>query len=244
MINDIYNLNSSQPEFDFIRLQSHLYGLKAEQRIEYILNHFDSPYALTSSFGAQSAVCLHLLTQQQQDIPVILIDTGYLFPETYQFIDQLCDKLQLNLKVYKSKLSPAWLESRYGRLWTGGLAGITKFNNIMKVAPLQQAFDDLAIKVWFSGIRNSQSESRKDKSVIEQKNNHSHDPILKVHPIIDWTDRDIYNYLKKHDLPYHPLWEKGYVSIGDMQTSQPLSADMNAEDSRFFGLKRECGIHD
>ena len=246
MTDNIHNLNISEAfdGLDFTQLQKYLYSLDAEQRVKYILSRFSGPYALTSSFGAQSAVCLHLFTQQRKNIPVILIDTGYLFPETYQFIDQLCDRLNLNLKVYKSKLSPAWLESRYGKLWADGLQGVNKFNNIMKVAPLHQALDELGTKVWFSGIRSDQSQSRKNKSIIEHKKYDSHAALLKVHPIIDWTDRDIYKYLKKHDLPYHPLWKKGYVSIGDMQTSHPLTAHMSAEDTRFFGLKRECGIHD
>ncbi len=221
------------------RWQHHLQKLSAQQRVEYIFKHSQGPFALTSSFGAQSAVSLHLLTQVDENIPVILIDTGYLFPETYQFIDQLCEHLKLNLKVYKSDLSPAWLESRHGQLWSQGIDGITKFNNIMKVTPLDNALDDLGIDTWFSGIRNNQSFTRKSKKVIETKNNR-----MKIHPIIDWTDKDIYEYLKKHNLPYHPLWEKGYISIGDTHSTRPITANMSIEETRFFGLKRECGIHD
>jgi phosphoadenosine phosphosulfate reductase len=224
---------------NIIGWQNYLKNKTAQQRIEYVLEYIQGPFALTSSFGAQSAVSLHMFTQINKNIPVILIDTGYLFPETYQFIDQLCDRLKLNLKVYKSELSPAWLESRHGKLWSQGIDGINKFNNIMKVTPLDNALDDLGVDTWFSGIRNNQSLSRKNKKVIEIKNSR-----VKVHPIIDWTDKDIYDYLSKHNLPYHPLWEKGYVSIGDTHTSQPLTTNMLAEETRFFGLKRECGIHD
>jgi phosphoadenosine phosphosulfate reductase len=219
--------------------QKYLQNITAQQRVEYVLEYIQGPFALTSSFGAQSAVSLHMLTQIDKNIPVILIDTGYLFPETYQFIDQMSERLQLNLKVFKSQLSPAWLESRYGKLWSQGIEGLTKFNNIMKVKPLENAFDALKISAWFSGIRSNQSLSRNDKKVIEFKNSR-----IKIHPIIDWTDKDIYDYLQKHKLPYHPLWEKGYVSIGDTHTTQPLSTNMKPEDTRFFGLKRECGIHD
>jgi len=235
MINLTQELNSS----NILQLQNFLINKKPIQRVEYVLKHMNGPFALTSSFGAQSAVCLHMLTQLYQEIPVILIDTGYLFTETYQFIDQMCERLKLNLKVYKSQLSPAWLESRHGKLWSHGISGITKFNNIMKVVPLNNAFDELGTRIWFSGIRNSQSASRKNMKVIEHKNAR-----IKVHPIIDWNDKDIFYYLKKHKLPYHPLWKKGYVSIGDTHTSQPMSSDLNAEDTRFFGLKRECGIHE
>ncbi|MCF6318902.1 MAG: phosphoadenylyl-sulfate reductase [Proteobacteria bacterium] len=224
---------------NIIGWQRYLKNRTAVQRIEYVMEHVQGPFALTSSFGAQSAVSLHMLTQIDKNIPVILIDTGYLFPETYRFIDQMCERLKLNLKVYKSHLSPAWLESRHGQLWSQGLNGITKFNNIMKVTPLDNALDELGINAWFSGIRNTQSLSRQNKKVVEIKNNR-----LKVHAIIDWTDKDIYDYLSKYKLPYHPLWEKGYISIGDIHTSRPITANMAAEETRFFGLKRECGIHD
>ena len=70
------------------------------------------------------------------------------------------------------------------------------------------------------------------------------DGVVKVQPIIDWTDRDVYQYLMKHDLPYHPLWEQGYLSIGDTHTSRTVSEGVSEEDSRFFGLKRECGLHE
>ncbi|MEW8432014.1 MAG: phosphoadenosine phosphosulfate reductase family protein, partial [gamma proteobacterium symbiont of Ctena orbiculata] len=67
---------------------------------------------------------------------------------------------------------------------------------------------------------------------------------FKVHPVIDWHNRDVHRYLQKHNLPYHPLWEQGYASVGDVHTSRPLELGMHEEETRFFGLKRECGIHE
>ncbi len=216
-----------------------LLKLDIHQRVSWALENLEPNFVLTSSFGAQSAVTLHLLTIQQPNIPVVFIDTGYLFPETYQFVDQLTERLNLNLKVFKSDLSPAWLESRHGQLWKEGLSGLTRFNEITKVKPLTKAFDQLNVKTWFTGLRNQQADSRKHLDILEQKGK-----ITKFHPIIDLTDRDVYQYLKKHQLPYHPLWEKGYVSIGDVHTTQPLSVAKTAQNTRFFGLKRECGIHE
>ena len=71
-----------------------------------------------------------------------------------------------------------------------------------------------------------------------------HDDRWKLHPLADWSDRDVWNYLQRHELPYHPLWHEGYVSIGDVHTTRRLEAGMNEEDTRFFGLKRECGLHE
>jgi phosphoadenosine phosphosulfate reductase len=209
-----------------------------EERVAWALASGAENHALSSSFGAQSAVALHLLTQQKPDIPVILVDTGYLFAETYQFIDQLVDRLKINLKVYRPSLSRAWMEARHGRLWEQGVDGIERYNRLRKVEPMQRALDELGVRTWFSGLRRSQADSRAQVPVAELKHGR-----WKVHPIVDWSDRDVFQYLKRHELPYHPLWEQGYVSIGDFHTTQRWEPGMREEDTRFFGLKRECGIH-
>ena len=107
--------------------------LSAEDRVAWALENLPGEYVLSSSFGIQAAVSLHLVNQIRPDIPVILTDTGYLFPETYQFIDELTDKLKLNLQVYRAKESAAWQEARYGKLWEQGVEGIEKYNDINKV---------------------------------------------------------------------------------------------------------------
>jgi len=213
--------------------------LSAEARVTQSLDGLVGPFALSSSFGAQAAVLLHMVTQILPEIPVVLIDTGYLFPETYQFIDQLNDRLKLNLKVFRNEMSPAWQEARFGKLWEQGAEGIQKYNQLNKVQPMDNALKLMGTETWFAGLRRSQSESRANIPFVAIQKGR-----FKVHPIADWTDRDVGMYLKKHQLPYHPLWEKGYVSIGDWHTTQPLTGDMREEDTRFFGLKRECGLHD
>lgn len=210
----------------------------AAERIEWALNFLPGSAIMTSSFGAQSAVMLHLLTQASPEIPVVLIDTGYLFPETYAFIDELTASLSLNLKVYRSRQSPAWQESRHGRLWEQGTQGIELYNQINKVEPMAHALADLRAGTWFSGLRRSQSASRRRIAVVQP-----HGEVVKVHPLADWNDRDIHHYLKDHELPYHPLWAQGFVSIGDHHTSRPMSAVDTEDEARFFGLVRECGLH-
>ena len=114
-------------------LNAWLETLDAEQRVVWTLAYAPGTHVLSSSFGAQAAVSLHLLTRQRPDLPVVLIDTGYLFPETYRFIDELRDRLSLNLKIYSAAESPAWLEAREGRLWEQGLPGIDRYNQLRKV---------------------------------------------------------------------------------------------------------------
>jgi phosphoadenosine phosphosulfate reductase len=216
-----------------------LSGASPAERVAWALAEFGSSVVLSTSFGAQSAVMLHLVTQAAPRIPVIFIDTGYLFPETYRFADELTQRLQLNLKVYRAELSPAWLEARHGKLWERGAEGLAAYNQLAKVEPMQRALAGLGARAWLAGLRRVQASTREQLPVVSVQ-----DGRTKILPIVEWTDRDVHRYLQAHGLPYHPLWEQGYVSIGDVQTSRPLTADLTPEETRFFGIKRECGIHD
>ncbi len=227
------------PGFDLDATNRQLETQSAEQRVAWALDTFPNRIVMTSSFGAQSAVCLHLVTQQCPHIPVVLVDTGYLFPETYQFIDRLAERFSLNLSIYRAPHSPAWQEARYGKLWEQGLEGIERYNQLNKVEPMQRALRELEAMAWLSGLRRQQAKSRQHLDVLLWRNGR-----CKIHPLIDWTDRDIYRYLSQHGLPYHPLWEQGYVSIGDVHTTRRLVDGMSPEETRFFGLKRECGLHE
>jgi phosphoadenosine phosphosulfate reductase len=220
-------------------LNGWLESLDAEARLAWALANAPGRAVLSTSFGAQSAAVLHLVTRQAPELPVVLVDTGYLFPETYRFADALTARFALNLHVARAEDSPAWFEARHGKLWEQGIDGIERYNQLRKVEPMQRALDRLGATLWIAGLRRSQSSIREDRRVLERAGNR-----WKLHPIVDWTDRDIGAYLKAHALPWHPLWEQGYVSIGDVHTTRPLSADVNVEATRFFGLKRECGLHE
>lgn len=211
----------------------------AEERVAWALSTLPGEYILSSSFGAQSAVMLHLVTRQKPDIPVVLIDTGYLFPETYRFVDEMTEALGLNLAVFRPEHSPAWQEARFGKRWEQGVAGLDAYNLDNKVKPMEKALDALDAGTWFSGLRRSQSATRARIPFVESSGDR-----WKVYPIADWTDRDVYDYLKRNELPYHPLWDKGYVSIGDVHTTRSLAEVASLDETRFFGLRRECGLHE
>lgn len=215
-----------------------LASVDAATRVRWSLQNLPGPFALTSSFGAQAAVSLHLVAVQRPDIPVILIDTGYLFPETYQFVEQLQRQLSLNIQRFAGHQSVAEFEAQHGKLWEKGREGLDQYLEIRKVEPMRRALQTLGTHTWFAGLRRSQAESRAKLNPLEVR-----DGRFKVHPIFDWSDRDVYLYLKAHSLPYHPLWDQGYISIGDWHSTKSLSEVSSAEELRFAGLKRECGIH-
>ncbi len=224
---------------DLVSTNERFERMSAAQRVECAMEILPGQAILSSSFGAQAAVSLHMVTRVMANIPVVLIDTGYLFPQTYAFVDELTDRLKLNLKIFRSLRSPAWQEVRYGQRWLQGREGIDRYNHDNKVEPMQRALSELAVGTWFSGVRRDQASSRRDTPFIRQA-----DGYYRVAPIADWSDRDVFDYLRQNRLPYHPLWEQGYVSIGDVHTTRALHEAESEEQTRFFGLKRECGLHD
>lgn len=231
--------SSVDPGAEHPCVEQALAGRSAVERVAWALEELPGPAVLSSSFGIQAAVSLHLVTRVQQDLPVIFIDTGYLFAETYRFVDELTARLKLNLHVYRPLISPAWQEARSGKRWEQGVDGIAAYNRDNKIEPMQRALRELNARTWIAGLRRDQATSRRDTPLL-----HKSGERWKVHPIADWSDRDVYRYLRKYNLPYHPLWDQGYVSVGDTHTTRSLAEVSSVGDTRFFGLKRECGIHE
>ena len=230
---------ASDLDFDPVEANDFLEKSDAENRLRWGVEKFKDSLVLSSSFGAQAAVMLHLATRVSPYIKVIFIDTGYLFSETYKFAESLTKRLGVNLNIYRSKRSPAWQEALHGKRWEQGIDKLDSYNYENKVEPMNRALDELKAKAWLAGLRRQQSASREALPVLAIANGR-----VKIHPIIDWTDKNVHDYLKAYDLPYHPLWEKGYISIGDTHTTRRLEDGMSEEETRFFGLKRECGLHE
>jgi phosphoadenosine phosphosulfate reductase len=230
---------SAMPGVTTLDEAARLETASAEARIEWAQATYGDGLVMTTSFGVQAAVMLHLVTRIVPRIPVVFIDTGYLFPETYRFADELTRRLDLNLKTYVPAMTAARQEALHGKLWEQGLAGLERYNRINKVEPMDRAVRELGAKAWLAGLRRSQSGSRENLRVVQAQKR-----VVKVHPILDWDNRRVHRYLTEHGLPYHPLWEQGYVSLGDWHSSAPLQPGMTEEQTRFGGLKRECGLHD
>ena len=130
------------------------------------------------------------------------------------------------------------MEAVHGKLWERGLEGLNRYDKMRKVEPMRRALHDLHARAWAAGLRRQQTQHRAGLRVAERQGG-----VYKVHPILNWTTRDVYQYLKKHDLPYHPLYEQGYKSIGDVHTTKRVVAGMDERAGRFGGLKQECGLH-
>lgn len=223
---------------DLAAANTQLCDVSAPTVVQWATEAFGDGLVMTSSFGVQAAVTLHLVTRILPDIPVIFIDTGFHFPETYLFTEQLTDRLKLNLKVYQATLSPARMVAHHGMLWEQGIEGLNRYDRIRKIEPMQKALTELAATAWVAGLRQEQTEHRQSLQHITIQ-----DGIYKIHPIITWTTQDVHQYLKDNDLPYHPLYDQGYTSIGDWHSTFPVGENEQTRQGRFHGLKQECGIH-
>ena len=215
-------------------------GATPEEIVAWAAGRFGDGLVLSTSFGIQSAVMLHLATRVAPDLPVVWVDTGYLPPETYQFAESLSTRLDLNLHVVQPALSPARMEALHGRLWEqGDVEALEAYDRMRKVEPMQRALRELGASAWLSGLRSDQTDYRKALPVVGVQ-----DGRVKILPILDWSSKDVHAYLKAHDLPYHPLFDQGYATVGDWHSSRPVGAeDTRERDTRFGGLKEECGLH-
>lgn len=213
---------------------------EASQIVQWAAATFEDGLVMSTSFGIQSAVMLHLVTQIVPDIPIIWVDTGYLPPATYHFAEELTERLKLNLQVYQSHLSPARMETLYGKLWQeDNLEALNLYDYLRKIEPMQRALKELNATAWLAGLRRDQTNYRQQLQVINRQGEQ-----YKILPILSWNSRDIYYYLQEHNLPYHPLFDRGYVTLGDWHSSRPLMAnDLNERSTRFRGIKQECGLH-
>ena len=209
-----------------------------EVLMEWASQRFGDKLIASTSFGATSAVMLHLVHEVAPRTPIICVDTGYLFPETYQFAEDLIKRLELDVHFYAARMSPARQEALYGKLWEQGEEGVDRYLQINKVEPMQRALRDLGAEGWMAGLRSEQTEHRAGLRRIDRQ-----DGRVKIHPILRWTDDEITAYMERYDLPYHPMVQQGYRSIGDHHSTIPTTADMDPRDGRILGKTRECGLH-
>lgn len=223
---------------DLDEVNAQLERADAEEVVRWAAETFGNGLVMSSSFGSHSALMLHLATRVVPRIPIIFLDTGYLFPETYQFAEAMRERFDLRLEVYNPKMTAARQEALYGRMFDGDEAELRRYNQINKVEPMQRALRELGATSWLAGLRADQTEFRKGlRKVVLQ------DGIYKVHPILDWSKSDVDEYMDLYDLPYHPLFAWGYKSIGDVHSTVPVEPDQDERAGRRLGEKRECGIH-
>ena len=218
-----------------------LLDMTAQEILLWGYEKFGNQFAITTSFGIQSSVLLDILNKSglQKKIKIFWIDTGYLPQETYHYAQKLINNLSLEIEVLQSELSPARMEALYGKLWeTNKASDLDKYHELRKIKPLENAFEKYNIQCWASGIRSSQTEDRNKMNFLDLIRQR-----LSLRPLLNWTNKDIFYYMEENNLPAHPLFSKGYSTVGDWHSSSQDGIDIKGRSTRFGGIKQECGIH-
>ncbi len=191
----------------------------------------------SSSFQTQSVPLLHIISIVDKNIPVYFLNTGFHFAESLSFKDELTELLGLNVVDVKSETPKIQQRNENGRmLYTSDPDYCCYINKVLPLEPVLKEYD-----VWISGVRADQSPNRKKM----KREAEAQFGTLRYHPMLEWTNKMVYDYIREHNLPKHPLDEKGYFSIG----CQPCTKKMDMEDedgrnARWYGMnKTECGIH-
>ena len=194
-------------------------------------------YFTTSSFQSHSLVLLHMLSRINKDIPVVFINTGYHFPSTITFRDQIMEAFGLsNLIDLRAEMPKSLQKGKGGRLLFASDPDYCCFIN--KTEPLDNLLR--SYDIWINGVRADQSAERKAMKPEQDAPHNSQ----RFHPMLDWTTKMIYEYRKEFELPAHPLEEKGYLSIGCEPCTRRIDPEMSEREVRWYGLnKTECGLH-
>lgn len=211
--------------------------------VEWAAAQFGGEMVMTSSFGAESALLLHMASRLLPGIKVIMIDTGYLFPETWRHMEDLRRRLDLNVWVYRTKNDPIdWLH-RAGEQNPNWRNDVNACCAVNKNEPMERAMKDLAPSAWLRGIRRNQAETRQGAKFVSWSERYQ---CYAISPLLNWTGREIHAYMKQHNLPYHPLYEKGYASIGcnPLSCTRAITAGEDPRAGRWSEAgKAECGIN-
>ncbi|MEM6745849.1 MAG: phosphoadenylyl-sulfate reductase [Pseudomonadota bacterium] len=224
------------PEDRAAELARQFIGARAEDILEHAINHaFLDEIALVSSFGAESAVLLHLVSRVNPGTPVVFLETQKHFAQTISYRKKLSAQLGLtDVRDIKPATEEVAAEDPGGDLWRRDTDACC---NLRKVRPLKGALD--GFDAWITGRKAFHSEGRALLPTFEWNGTH-----FKVNPIVSWSPDDVSAYVEAHDLPPHPLMAQGYPSIGCWPCTQPVAEGDDVRAGRWRGqAKTECGIH-
>lgn len=201
-------------------------------------NHPESRACLTCSFQVEDIIVLDLLRQRLPNIPVLFLETGYHFAETYEFRDKLAKEWHLNLVNVVPRKTVVQQEAEFGILYR---EEPTKCCQLRKVEPLLEALEPF--EIWFTGLRREQSPTRKNLKKVEQHRLPIGKTLVKVSPLADWTWGQVWEYAGGKGLSYLPQYDRGYLSIGCQPCTAIPDDPRNPRSGRWSGKKLECGIH-
>lgn len=222
---------------NFELISSELEAESAETVLRWALREFGPDVALATGFGAEGCVLVRMLAEIDPNARMFYLDTDLLFPETYELIGKLEARYGVHFEQRTSRLSLAAQAVRYGeRLWEREPDVCCR---LRKVEPLREMLSGL--RAWITAIRRDQTPARAGARVVERDQKFE---LIKINPLADWSSRDVWRYIKEHDIPYNPLYDLGYGSIGCRPCTTLVQIGETDRAGRWRGFaKTECGLH-
>lgn len=229
-------VETARSRFDEEAVAARLEKLSASEVLEWAFDEFGQDMYIACSFQKTSSVMVHLATEVNPDARFFYLDTGLLFEQTYATRDRLEQRFGVSFDRWAG-ISLEEQAERYGdRLWD---RDVGLYNQLRKVEPMTRALADK--DCWAAGIRRQDSSTRAGAPKLLWDERFG---LWKINPLADWTERQVWNHLYEHDIPYNPLHDEGYPSIGCMPLTRPVRPGESDRDGREFGVgNTECGIN-
>jgi len=214
-----------------------------EQVISFFLSEFPNKIALSTSLGYEDQVLTQIVSSISKSAKIFTLDTGRLFPETYELLDKTSKKYGVNINVYFPNTGDVekMVNSKGINLFYDSIENRKLCCNLRKLVPLARAMSGLS--GWITGLRRDQSVTRTDMQLVEWDENNN---MLKINPLINWTEQEVIDYIDDNKIPYNPLHKKGFASIGCQPCTRAIEPDEDVRAGRWWWENpdtKECGLH-
>jgi len=235
----IFNMSKQ----DIESLKNKIKGKNPQEIIAWFLQEFKGKIALSNSMGAEDQVLTDMICKIDKSTSIFTLDTGRIFPETYDLIDRTNQRYGIQIKVYfpKPEQVEAMVNEKGVNLFFNSIENRKQCCHIRKIGPLKRAFSDLDL--WICGLRREQSVTRTDVDVLEWDEING---LLKLNPIVDWTEDQMWDYIKENKVPYNRLHDQGFPSIGCQPCTRAIEKGEDVRAGRWWwedADSKECGLH-
>ncbi len=228
---------------DIISLREQTNGMNPNELLTFFISRFNGRIALASSMGAEDQILTHLICEIDKSTPIFTLDTGRIFPETYDLIDRTNKRYGIKIKVYFPESSQVenMVNSKGINLFFESIENRKLCCHIRKIKPLKRAFSQL--DVWICGLRKEQSVTRTELEMVEWDENNG---LIKINPLIHWTEEHMWDFIKQNKIPYNRLHDMGFPSIGCQPCTRAIEKGEDIRAGRWWWENpetKECGLH-
>ncbi len=225
------------------KLSDELKGKTAQEILGYFINEYEGNVGLANSLGAEDQVLTEMITSIDPKTKIFTLDTGRMFSESYKVIDETNKKYGIKIEVYfpQSKSVEDMVNEKGINLFYESIENRKLCCQIRKIEPLKRALE--GVDIWVTGLRKDQSVTRFFTPLVEWDEGNK---VIKVNPLLNWSEKDVWNYIKEKDIPYNELHDKGYPSIGCQPCTRAIEKGEDVRAGRWWWEQpehKECGLH-